>query len=334
MIASLPFISVIVPARDRPAALSALLYALADQSYPPGQFEVLICDDGSDPPLAELVPARQGALTVRYLRGEQGGPAVARNRGVSEARGSILAFTDDDCLPEPGWLEAIAEAFATLACEAVHGPTCSSVPPLEGIVHSVHAVRPEDGVATANFAVSRAALQAVGGFDETFTRPYFEDEDLARRIEAMIGPIAWSEDVRVEHPPRPSGFAAAWRGAGHWRWLPYMERLHPGVREGAMRGVRLRVAAKSALVLLGVSPVAGAPVSFGLGLLGLAAWQARRLRRVLAIAVAHGWRVPLGTQLAYVAGEWLLDYRRWAAYVQGRDIERVERDEVEEELGF
>jgi hypothetical protein len=150
----------------------------------------------------------------------------------------------------------------------------------------------------------------------------------------MLGPIAWSEDVRVDHPPRQSGFASAWRGAGHWRWLPYMERLHPGVRAGAMRGVRLRVAAKSALVLLGLAPLVGAPPSFGLGLVALAAWQVRRLRRVLGIALAHGWRVPVGTQLAYVAGEWLLDYRRWAAYVAGRGVERVDTTQVEAELGF
>lgn len=332
---SLPFISVIVPAYNRPAGLTALLAALADQSWPPGSFEVLICDDGSTPPLAELIAARQGTLSVRFLRAENAGPAAARNRGIKEARGSIVAFTDDDCLPDPGWLEAIAEAFATGDAQAVHGPTRSSVPPIEGIVHSVHATRAEDGVATANFAVARSALQAVDGFDETFTSPYFEDEDLAARLREVIGAIAWSEAMVVWHPARASNFAGAWRATAHWRFLPYLEAQHPERPQGAIRGVRYRIAAKTALVALGFSGVAGVDPSLAvLGWGGLAAWQLKRLRRALGVALAHGWRVPFGTQVAFVFGEWLLDYRRWWFYTRGRSLERVERVDIEQELGF
>jgi GT2 family glycosyltransferase len=329
----LPFISVVVPAYQRPAGLGALFQALGEQSYPPYRFEVLVCDDGSTPPLAERVPAKDLPFSVRFLRGENAGPATARNRGIAEARGTIVAFTDDDCVPDPEWLEAIAQAMADPAVYAVHGPTRSSVPPIDPFVHSIHISR-EHGVATANFAVRKEKLVAVGGFDETFGAPYFEDEDLSRRLQARFGPITWAEGVRVEHPPRAGSVAGAWRAAGFYRWLPYMQGQHPGYWAGAIGAIRRRALAKAALVLLGLSPLVGAPASLGLAWLGLLAWQARRLQRALTQAVDHRWRIPPGAQLAFLLGEWLLDFRRWAAYASGRGMETKRRGGEIEELGF
>lgn len=330
---SLPFISVVVPAYERPAGLEALLGALADQSYPPYRYEVLICDDGSTPPLAERVQVHGLPFSVRFLRGENAGPATARNRGIAEARGTIVAFTDDDCLPAPEWLEAIAQALADPAAYAVHGPTRSSVPPIDPFVHSIHIGR-EHGVATANFAVRKDKLVAVDGFDETFGAPYFEDEDLARRLRERFGEIRWAEGVVVEHPPRPGSARGAWRAAGFWRWMPYMQRKHPDAWRGAIGGVRKRALLKLGLVLVGLSPLVGAPLSFALAWVGILAWQAKRLQRVLGQAVQAGWRVPPGQQLAFVLGEWLLDFRRWAAYEGGRGMEpKSSRREIAE-LGF
>lgn len=182
---TMPFISVVVPAYNRPDGVSAMLDAMADQSYPPYRFEVLVCDDGSTPPLAERVSIKDRPFSVRFLREENQGPAAARNRGLREARGTVVAFTDDDCKPEETWLEAVAEALAAGAY-AVHGPTWSAVPPIEPFVHSVH-IDQSHGVATANFAARKDRLLAVEGFDETFRAPYFEDEDLSRRLTSQIG---------------------------------------------------------------------------------------------------------------------------------------------------
>lgn len=332
MTASLPFISVVVPAYQRPDGLRALLDALGEQSYPPYRFEVLICDDGSTPPLAEQVTAKDRDFSVRFLRAENAGPAAARNRGIREARGVIVAFTDDDCVPGEGWLEAIADALRDPLAYAVHGPTRSSVPPIDPFVHSIHIDR-SHGVATANFAVRRDCLLAVGGFDETFRVPYFEDEDLSRRLQDQIGPLNWSEDVRVEHPPRAGSARSAWRGAGFWAYLPYMQRKHPGYWPDAMAGVRKRALAKLCLVLLGLLPLVGAPASLALAWVGLFAWQARKLQRTLAEAVKHGWVVPPAQQLQFVLGEWVLDFRRWFAYASGRNLEPPPM-RVEAELGI
>lgn len=332
MTASLPFISVVVPAFQRPAGLRVLLDALGEQSYPPYRFEVLISDDGSAPALSEQVPAKDLAFSVRFLRGENAGPAAARNRGIKEARGVIVAFTDDDCVPGESWLEAIAESLRDPLAYAVHGPTRSSVPPVDPFVHSIHIDR-EHGVATANFAVRRDCLLAVGGFDETFRVPYFEDEDLSRRLQDQIGPLTWSEGVQVEHPPRAGSVAGAWRAAGFWAYLPYMQRKHPGYWPDALSGVRKRALAKACLVGIGLLPLVGAPTSLALAWVGLFAWQGKRLQKALAEAVKHGWVVPPWQQAQFILGEWLLDFRRWFAYERGRSLEPPPM-RIEAELGI
>lgn len=320
MSATLPFLSVIVPAYNRPDGLKALLAALEDQSYPPYRFEVLVCDDGSTPPLAERVSIKECPFSVRFLRDTNQGPATARNRGIKEARGSIVCFTDDDCLPTATWLEAIAEAMQNSMVYAVNGPVQSAVPPIDPFVHSLN-TKPEDGVATANLAVRKEMLTSVGGFDETFAVPYFEDFDLAKRLEATYGPITWRDDVVVEHPHRLAPFSRAFRTAGFYKYLPYMQRKHPGFWPDAMAGVRKRALARGVLVLIGLSPLVGAPVSLLVAWVGLVAWQASRLKWILKRAVNYEVRVPVADQLAYLFVGWSLDFVRWWAYVSGKGMQ-------------
>jgi glycosyltransferase involved in cell wall biosynthesis len=315
---SLPFISIVVPAYNRPSTLKALLETLEEQSYPSYRFEVLVCDDGSTPPLAEAFKAKSPSFSLRFLRASNAGPATARNRGIQEARGSLVAFTDDDCLPDAGWLEAIAEALEPQAAVAVHGPTRSSIPPIDPFIHSL-SIDQTHGVATANFAVKKDKLLAVGGFDETFGAPYFEDEDLSRRLQAVFGKPLWSQAMGVEHPPRLVPFNSAWRKAAFYRFLPYMQRKHPGYWKGALRALILRVLLKSALLLGGC--LAFISSSFVLAWIALFAWQIKRLQRVVKSAWSHHVRVPLNDQLAFVALEWLLDFWRLASYWQGLKLE-------------
>jgi glycosyltransferase involved in cell wall biosynthesis len=313
---SLPFISVVVPAFNRRLGLRALLDALGEQSYPPYRFEVLICDDGSRPALAEVVVTKDLPFSVNFLRDTNQGPAAARNRGLRQARGSIVAFTDDDCVPQPHWLEAIAQTMGQEGVYAVHGPTFSSVPPIDPFVHSIH-IEQKHGVATANFAVRKDKLMAVDGFDENFRGPYFEDEDLSRRLQLAFGEISWSDEARVEHPPRTVPFLRAWRAAGYYYYLPYMQRKHAGFWADAAPGILRRCAVKATLVLLGLSPLFGAPGAFAVAWLAIAAWQFKRLQAILAVAVAHRMRISPISQLAFLLFEWQLDFARGLAYLRG-----------------
>ena len=99
-----PAVSVVVPTRDRPSQLDACLAAIEAQTA--RSYEVVVVDDGSvDAAAVSAVVAR--APHARLVRGGGRGPAAARNLGAAAARGPVLCFTDDDCRPEPGWIEAL-----------------------------------------------------------------------------------------------------------------------------------------------------------------------------------------------------------------------------------
>lgn len=101
-------ISVIVPFRNAAAHIDACIASLLSQTYPAERFEVIMVDNGSADRSAELVQEHPG---VQLLSESDSGPYAARNRGVEQARGRILAFTDADCVAEPEWLQVIADAM-------------------------------------------------------------------------------------------------------------------------------------------------------------------------------------------------------------------------------
>ena len=107
-----PSVSVVVATRDRAPFLPELLGALADQSMDPSRFEVIVVDDGSTDGTWSALEGLAGTTTLR-LRGlrldHSVGQGPARNVGVRAARGEIVAFTDDDCIPEPSWLGTLTE---------------------------------------------------------------------------------------------------------------------------------------------------------------------------------------------------------------------------------
>ena len=106
-----PAISVVIPAYNQPESLRAALDALAAQTLPKSQFEVIVVDDGSPTTLADVCAAAQGKLNLQYVRVENGGPGRARDIGAARSRGEYVAFTDHDCRPVPTWLAAYASAF-------------------------------------------------------------------------------------------------------------------------------------------------------------------------------------------------------------------------------
>ncbi len=104
---SLPTVSAVVCTRNRPQALRRCLQALRQQSY--SRAEIIVIDNGDEEETA-TVAREYGA---RYVLEARPGVRFARNRAVREARGEVIAFTDDDCEPHPRWLASLAEEFAT-----------------------------------------------------------------------------------------------------------------------------------------------------------------------------------------------------------------------------
>ena len=203
--------SVVVPTYGRPRQLSACLEALAKQTFH-GPWEVVVVDDGSPEPVGGVADADAfaGRFALRMIRQENAGPAAARNRGVHEARGEFIAFTDDDCLPEPGWLGQLVEAArerpgALVGGTTVNGLTreifASTSQLIIDLVYEHFNADPDDAyfLTSNNMLCTREQFLALGGFDAGFPRAGAEDRDFCDRWRAAGWRIAWHPTARIEH---------------------------------------------------------------------------------------------------------------------------------------
>lgn len=216
-----PRVSVVVPVRNRSEDLVRCLDCLLRQTLPAGEFEILICDDGSDSQdaraIERAVTEHDGrAGQVRYLRQSPRGPAAARNLGIRAARGEIVAFTDSDTLPSAGWLASLLVPFADAEVVAVEGPVRAPEPRVSPLQD---APRSEGGVfLTANMAYRRSVLEAIGGLDEAFPMPAFEDADLALAARGT-GKFVHASDALVLHPWRRLTLRASVKRPRQLDWL-------------------------------------------------------------------------------------------------------------------
>src|SRR5690242_9138788 len=111
-----PQISVVVCSLNGEERLGRCLAALAAQRH--DAFEVIIVDDGSADATGSIAVA-SGARVVRHETPR--GLSAARNAGIALARGAIVAFTDDDCEPSPGWLAALDDTYREHGIDRVSG---------------------------------------------------------------------------------------------------------------------------------------------------------------------------------------------------------------------
>lgn len=204
---SVPTISVIIPTCNRHKALGRCLDALAAHTMAPGSFEVVVLDDGAAEPLVLDASKWAGRFSLRVVRQENAGPAAARNRGVQEACGEIIAFTDDDCLPEPAWLETLVASVQSHP-EALCGTLtfnglkddfwAETSQTIIDLVYAHFNARQHDAyfLTSNNIACRRAIFLELGGFDTGFSRAGAEDREFCdrwrmsrRRIHLIRSPL-------------------------------------------------------------------------------------------------------------------------------------------------
>jgi len=205
---NLPIVSVVIATYNRHALLPALFASLAAQTLPPTAFEVIIVDDHSLDATTKTVRGLQerSPFAVTYVRQEvNSGPARARNEGVHRARAAIVAFTDDDCLPCPQWLEQALQSFNADVVVGVEGPITTDARRIGAGTHQVANDVP-GAFFTANIAYRKDCLFAAGLFDEHFYAPACEDIDLGLRVQQR-GRIVFNPHAVVFHPPLPIGLA-------------------------------------------------------------------------------------------------------------------------------
>ena len=106
-------VSVVIPTRNRAGWLDACLRTLSEQRTD-ARFEVVVVDNASEDDTSDVIGAwRRRDERFRGVREDRLGRSAAMNRGIAEATGGVIAFTDDDVLVDPAWIDAYVSLFAT-----------------------------------------------------------------------------------------------------------------------------------------------------------------------------------------------------------------------------
>jgi glycosyltransferase involved in cell wall biosynthesis len=207
-------VSVVVPTCGRLDLLDRSLDALTRQDFPAGAYEVIVVDDEPDRNTLQLVAGwrartlERGPRLVYVANDGPHGPAAARNRGWRIARAPIIAFTDDDTVPSPGWLRHGLAGFdqhTDVLCGRIETPLPGVPTDYQRDASQAEAAE----FAAANCFCRRGVLDALGGFDERFRIGWREDSDLHFRLLKMQANIARSHHALVVHPLRPAPWGAS-----------------------------------------------------------------------------------------------------------------------------
>ena len=234
--ATAPTVSVVVPTYQRRARVARTLERLLAQDHP--AFEVVVVDNGTtDGTADDLAALSDRDERVRVVRIEVNrGPGPARNAGWRAAHAPVVAFTDDDTEPDPGWLTALAAPFAAGA-DIVMGrtvPTDEAWAAAGPFSHWVRVEQPMPWFPTCNVAYRRALLDRAGGFDETFTATFGssfgDDTDLAWRALDLGAEARFAPGALVHHEVTRSDWRAFVRAARRRGGVPAVVDRHPGLR--------------------------------------------------------------------------------------------------------
>jgi GT2 family glycosyltransferase len=238
-----PEITVVVPSHGRLLRLRWLLNALEEQTLDRERFEVVVVHDYGEAEAAAMVDAHPlamaGTLHADRIDPAEAGAARQHNRGWRAARAPVVAFVDDDCRPEPGWLAELLAAASAWPGAVVQGAVVPD--PLERDVFARPLVRtlrvdpPDPRAQTANILYPRALLEAVGGFDETLG--VGEDMELLVRCRRAGAPLVAAPGAVVNHAVEAFTLIGWSRMNRKWQDLPLMLRAQPVLRRYKPLGV-------------------------------------------------------------------------------------------------
>ncbi len=205
--------SLIIITRHRPALLAEALASIGRQERRVD--DVVVVDNGPSEATAEAVSRFQGSLPVRYFAEPRRGYGIARNCGVSEARGRVLLFLDDDCLADRDWTRTLLADLESGAADIVGGSRICTRPGLAAhldylstdapVLDPGRARGPASHLSTSNLAMRRTVSERVGPFDEQLSM--CEDRDFCARARAQGFRLLYDPAARVAHQPPLHGFS-------------------------------------------------------------------------------------------------------------------------------
>lgn len=208
----LPFVSVVIPVYNDWERLETCLAALAKQSYPADQFEVIVVDNGSR--RAVSCELQERFPSVLFCLEATPGSYAARNCGIELAQGEVIAFTDSDCRPAVDWLASgVAALFSFPECGMVAGrvelvfknpsrPTAADLyEQVLGFPQEEYLTNSQFG-ATANVFTRREVIRQVGPFNAGLKSG--GDAEWGQRVFAAGYQQAYAAEAIVLHPSRGS----------------------------------------------------------------------------------------------------------------------------------
>lgn len=255
--------AVVVSTHGRSGYLRGLLQALDAQTA--AGFEVVVVDNGSPDETWQVLSTWAARTTLPALVMRVAfcdGPAVPRNTAVARTTAPVLAFTDDDCLPARGWLDALLPALADPGIAAVQGRTHPEAGGWGGPWRRSLTVETVTGLCeTANLACRRADFLAAGGFPSRrlLTGRAFGEDVLLGAALARRGDVVLREDAVVEHRVLPGSYRDFLRERHRLGGFPLLARAVPELRSRVFAGVFL--SRQTAVVDLGVAAVTTAALT-------------------------------------------------------------------------
>jgi O-antigen biosynthesis protein len=229
---SIPRVSVVVACYNGERTLRVCLESLSQLRYP--DYEVIVIDDGStdgSPAILDQFP------TIRSIRQHHAGLSAARNRGIDAASGTVIAFTDADCRPDPDWLYYLVQELSRNGFAGVGGPNL--LPPDDSLVAAAVMVSPggpthvmltdreAEHVPGCNMAFFKWALDKIGRFDPLF-HTAGDDVDLCWRLQEHGCRIGFSPAGFVWHYRRATPAAYLKQQFGYGEAEALLARKHPG----------------------------------------------------------------------------------------------------------
>jgi glycosyltransferase involved in cell wall biosynthesis len=199
-------VSIVIPTLNRLEDLKKCIGALERQDLPKTKFEIIVVDNGSADGTKEFLIAKADAGVLRFLEQGKPGASAARNLGVRSSDARFIAFTDDDCIAEPGWLRTLLAGFRDDGrCAGVGGPILSQNP--ENVISRFWNSRRvwdnmgREGrtvhIPTMNVLYLRSALLDVGIFNEEIVG--VEDIHLSQKIIRKRYDLRYLEGGTVRH---------------------------------------------------------------------------------------------------------------------------------------
>lgn len=226
-------LSVIIPSYKRPELLKRCLHSLVLQDFPPDDYEIIVITDGIDQNSHRSVEECRAKTLFSnifcYSLPVKKGPAAARNAGWQMARGSLILFTDDDCIASQQWIKTYYAAFEYYRvtpiafCGKVIVPRPAN--PTDFELNTSH-LETADFI-TANCACSRNALEKVHGFDEQFTMAWREDSDLHFKLLKKNVPVFKIEEAVIFHPVRKAPWGVSLREQKKSMFNALLFKKHP-----------------------------------------------------------------------------------------------------------